>query len=157
MSNLQKENFVLKKFKNTKQGMNVEFYKNVVLEGGAVEEQLINISLSSAPHPDLLEAFDALSEIVKYDESYPKKVEMNMTGITIFPKAGVVILSHVKEILSGKTVRNSGRISYESESFEKAEVLKGYVDYLEEEVFKFLFEGKRAQLSLALEEEGAEA
>lgn len=108
------------------------------------------------PHPDLKAALSALEDIVRYDEGYSKKVDVEVTGVTYFPSNEAWIITHVKSKVSGRTATNSGRISANSEEFSKIDEMQAHWDVIVEEVRKYLFEGKRAQLSIAFGSEDEE-
>lgn len=154
---VKREDFKLLKFKKTNAGVVIGFTEKTTLANGVQSTSTVQKSFREDPHPELVDALQDIGEIVMYDEDYKKGTEIVVTGITIFPEIECAILSHLKETKSGKTVRNSGRISKESETYQKAAKLFDMIDILENEAFEYVYEGKRAQLALfdANEEEQA--
>lgn len=145
---VKREGFQLKKFKKTNAGIQADYLEETVLAKDVISKQNVTRSLKDDPHPDLINAMKKLDEIVRYDEDYGDDEEIEVTGITIFPSNETAIITHLKKIKSGRTARNSGRIHFNSEEFEKASDLVDIIDDLETEVYKFFFKGKRAQLQM---------
>jgi hypothetical protein len=148
MSDLKREHFELKKFKRTSAGIQLGYRQTIVLTGGVKSQANVTKTYKDDPHPDLLDALQAIDEIVMYDEDYKKGTEVKVTGVTIFPDLETCIITHVKTSVSGKAVKNSGRIAKDSENFQKAVKLFDLLDILENEVYEYEAEGKRSQLKL---------
>lgn len=109
------------------------------------------------PHPDFKAALEKLVPIVRYDEGIPDKqtADITITGVSLFSDGEVCIITHVRRIASGASVRNSGRISFESEEFKKVDELFLALQELKKQA-KLYVEGKRAQLDIFnVEEEAA--
>lgn len=99
------------------------------------------------PHPDFDKAFDALNDIVKYDEGYTDSTDFKVTGIN-FHGPDKVQITHVKEKESGSAATNSGKIPRDSEEFEKVEELFAICEKIKHEAYEYFVNYKRAQLSL---------
>lgn len=145
---VKKENFELKKFKKTEAGIMVQFNEKSVLSNGVESKCLTTKTFKDDPQKELVDALEAFDEIVKYDEGYSDKTEIKITGITVFPEIECGIITHLKTSISGKGAKNSGRISKESEEFKLAKKFFDLIDILSDEVYDYVFNGKRAQLAL---------
>ena len=147
----------LRKIKITK-GAGIEMsYDQVMEKDGTVSKMEHNVkSKKEEPHPDLKAALNAFESIVRYDEGYTKTTEMTVTGVTFFPSNDAWIITHTKQKQSGASSTNSGRIRLDSDDFKKAEDCQKAWERLETEAMAFLFENKRAQLSMAFSGEEEE-
>lgn len=145
---VKKEDFKLKKFKKTQAGIQVGFQKEVTLKNGVKTVSNTTETYKDDPHPDLVSALEDFDEIVMYDEDYKKTSEVKVTGVTVFPEIESCIITHLKKTESGNTARNSGKISKESETYKLAMKAFDLIDILSDEVYQFVYEGKRAQLAL---------
>ena len=150
---MREENFKLKKLKITNAGLAMTYVESVII-GDVASEVQHTVTAKDDVHPDMREALGKFQEIVRYDEGYNKSVVLNVTGITAFPSIDSIIITHTKEILSGNTARNSGKISFESEEFEKAKMCSEFYKALEKEAWEFIQNNKRAQLEIAFNGEG---
>lgn len=142
------ENFNLKKVKLTK-GNGLELFftetKQVSKEVKSVLEK--TIKCKDEPHPDLVSALQNFQPLVRYDEGYTQKTEINITGVTCV--AGeVIIITHTKVKKSGTTSVNSGRITKESETFGRADEAFKAWEALRMEAHEYVVNDKRAQLNI---------
>ena len=156
---MKRDNFKMRKFKKTSAGIKVIYDETTVLPGDVTSSVETEKKFKDEAHPDLTNALEAFSEIVAYDEGYEYQDDITVTGVTLLNGNKTVILTHLKEIKSGKTARNSGRISLEDNEeseFEKSEELAELIKKLTHEVFEYVFKGKRAQLDMFSEEEEEE-
>ncbi len=147
---MKKDNFVLKKLKITNSGLAMTYNEKVVI-GEVASEIMHSVTSKDEVHPDMKTALQAFQDVVRYDEGYSEEAEIKITGITVFPDLKMLIISHNKKIISGNTNRNSGRIHFESEDFEKAAECENIYKTLQTEAFEFIAKNKRAQLELAFE------
>jgi hypothetical protein len=147
----------LRKVKLTKSaGLELVFDMLQERDGAIIRTEHSVKSKKDQPSPDFRRAMDCFEEVVRYDEGYTKKHEIEITGITFFPSNEAWIITHVKNTISGRTARNSGRISLNSEEFAKTDECESAWEALQEEVRLYLDEGKRAQLTMAFTEEDAD-
>jgi len=150
------ENVEFKKIKQTKgAGLEIKYTQTHDKDGIITSTDHTVESKGAEPSPDFKEALQKFQEIVRYDEGYTTKVEVEVTGVSYFPSNEAFVITHVKSINSGRTARNSGRISLNSESFSKTSELLEAWNRLVLETKAYLFEGKRAQLSMAFVEDAA--
>ena len=156
---MKRDNFKMRKFKKTSAGIEVKYEEITVLPGDVTSSVDTTKNFKDEAHPDLTNAIEAFGEIVAYDEGYEDQDDVLVTGVTLLNGGKTVILTHLKAIKSGKTARNSGRISLEDNEeseFEKSEELSELITKLTHEVFEYVFKGKRAQLDMFSEEEEEE-
>jgi len=138
-----------KKIKYTKNGgLELKYYTYTDMGEGVVSKTEVSTKCKDEPHPDLINALQALKPIVEYDEGYKKGTVITVTGISLFGDADTVIITHTKEKKSGTTVTNSGRISRESEDFGKTEQLFSLVTNVIVEAEEYVSNQKRAQLDM---------
>ena len=145
---IKRENFSLKKFKKTQAGIMVQFSEKMVLSNNVETKCLTTKTFKDDPQAELVEALEAFEEIVMYDEDYKKGTEIKVTGVIVFPEIECGMITHLKPSVSGLGAKNSGRISKDSETFAKATKFFDMVDILADEVYEYVFNGKRAQLAL---------
>lgn len=146
-----------KKIKYTRTGgLELKYVRVKTLSEDVLSKTEVVEKCKDEPHPDLLNALQSLKSIIAYDEGYDKKAEINVTGVSLFNDHETVIISHTKTINSGATNRNSGRVSFESEEFEKVDELFKIVNTIVKEATAYVADGKRAQLSIFSEEEKEE-
>ena len=108
---------------------------------------------SSDIHPDLRDAIARLREFVVDAFAFPKELaeKIEIRGVAWSgggDGAGVVITSVLEAVNGQKTALNTPRIKLSAESFGFEPDLEDAANSIKEEVYKYLFEGKRAQLSL---------
>lgn len=178
-------NFDLNKVKTLKDGgLDVHFEVTEVIGEETYTEKL-HIESAKETHPDLKKLFKAIRPImgrvfhltsylsmVEADEFKPTKKQneaartfqdellnnIEIRGISLSGKddnVGVVITA-VLTVLNGQKVAiNSPRITFKNVTYGFEEELESIVNDIEKETYKFLFEGKKAQLELGFGE-GAE-
>lgn len=105
------------------------------------------------------DAFKVVSKVVEnvYNEMISN---IEITGVSITgqmeddkDKRSVVITGTMLQENGSKTALNSPRIKLANDQFKFEAYIQDIVNELEEEVIGYLFEGKRAQLEMAFEEE----
>jgi len=146
------KNIDVRKVKYTKSGgLEIKYTDYITKDDVVIPVNHTVDTKKDEPHPDFKIALQAFQPIVKYDEGLKDNAEIEITGVNYFPANEAFILTHVKDIESGRTARNSGRISMNSETFNKLDELQSAWDEMVAETKEYLFNGKRAQLSLAFE------
>lgn len=117
-------------------------------EGTVLSTEVVEKSKDEV-HPDFANALQAFQDIVRKDEGYTAKHQITITGVSLFSQHETVIITHTKEIKSGVTARNSGRINIaESESGLDLIALGKMVENLVKEATAYIVDNKRAQLSI---------
>jgi len=168
------DQFTLKKAKIGETSVQCEFEENRVIDGKA---HLIahTISCSYIPHPDLIRLRDTLREYlvkayhlgsgyevaIKYLKGEQKKIaedgmidlydKVEITGISIGGDEqlrGVVISGKILSFNKSKCAMNTPRIVFSSEKLGYELDVEGQIELIEREVYKYLFEGKKAQQDL---------
>lgn len=174
LKNLSLDNFTLKKAVISDNGLNVDYDEKVVIDG---ETTVIehNVKTKYIPHPDLINYRDSLKEYlisafslnkgfemaVKYLKGEQKtKVEesildlyssVEITGISIGGSdqlRGVVISGKIESFNKSKCAMNTPRIVFSSDKLGFELDVEGQIEMIEREIYKYLFEGKKAQAEL---------
>lgn len=174
--NFSRENFSLKKVKllNDSRGLNVD-YSMIQKDGALSSNEKINIESHFAPHPDLTNSIEQLSEYAvkscgllkavndskanefnKYlnrikEDFYPSGISLSGSE----EKLGAIITGIWNCHDNYKIALNTPRIILSGEGFGFEEELSELITKIEDEVYSYLFEGKKAQLSLMDEFEDA--
>lgn len=140
------ENVEIRKVKHTSQGVEIDYEVEKQIGEDHVTKTLHTVKCKDQPHPEFSKCLQAFEEIVRFDEGYTKKAEIEITGVTFFPMNETFIVSHLKQCESGRVVRNSGRMSVET--YAKGDDLATLFYALRNEAKAYVFEGKRAQLKI---------
>jgi len=176
------DDFTLKGCKISDKGVDATFEEKRLIDG--VNKTINhNISADYQPHPDLLGYRDSLKdylilaygfnsvfdEATKYLKGEQKqKIEEKMidiserievTGISISGQdqlRGVVISGKIKSFNNSKCAINTPRIVYSSDKIGIEVDVEGQIEMIEREVFKYLYENKKAQTDLFDEAESKE-
>lgn len=142
-----------KKIKITSRGVELVYLNTRQLaEGVYVHTDVVEKS-TDEPHPDFLAALQRLSEIAADDEGASKD-DITMTGVTLYESQGAYRLTYMMQIISGKVVRNSGKIGEETDDLDYDRLVR-LVNELKDEATAYR-NGKRAQLTLFEETNGAD-
>ncbi len=168
------DNFTLKKASIANDGVTAEYEEKRVIEGVA---QVIEHTVKAkyTPHPDLINYRDSLKEYligamslnkgfdlaIKYLKGeQKKKVEeaildlysaVEITGVSVGGSdqlRGVVISGKIESYNKSKCALNTPRIVYSSEKIGIEVDVEGQLEMIEREIYKYLFEGKKAQAEL---------
>jgi len=168
------DQFTLKKAKIGDTSVECDFEENRVIDG---KGHLIvhNVKCDYIPHPDLIRLRDTLREYlvkayhlgtgyevaIKYLKGEQKKIaedgmidlydKVEITGISIGGDdqlRGVVISGKIQSFNKSKCAMNTPRIVFSSEKLGYELDVEGQVELIEREIYKYLFEGKKAQKDL---------
>lgn len=168
------DQFTLKKAKISDTGVDCDFEEKRVIDGTA---QVIehNVKAKYIPHPDLTRLRDTLREYlvkayhlnigydtaIKYLKGEQKKIaeegmidlynKIEVTGISIGGEEqlrGVVISGKIESNNKSKCAMNTPRIVFSSEKLGYELDVEGQIELIEREIYKYLFEGKKAQKEL---------
>lgn len=169
------EDFTLKKAVISNDGVTVSFEEKRVIDGTAQVIDYSSVSAKYIPHPDLIDYRDSLKEYLvkamslqkgydmalKYTKGEQKqKVEeaildlyntVEITGISIGGAdqlRGAVISGKIESFNKSKCALNTPRIVFSSDKIGIETDVDGQVELIEREVYKYLFEGKKAQKEL---------
>ena len=177
--NIKLKDFDLKKVRAVKDSVTVVFH-TVEAKPGKDEHFEHVVTGDRQPHPDLLEAmaklkdpllrslrliqvYETAAKYLKGDQK--KKVTeawnnvyqtLEFTGISWSGKdalAGVVLSGKYENDLEGKSPVNSPRLCFSSDKLGYEKIVEKQVELVRIEVYKYLFEGKSAQLQLAFSKE----
>lgn len=143
-------NLIFRKIKITKtNGVVLQYVRQNQAEAGSVLNTDVVEKSPDEVHPDFKKALQAFAAVVVDDEGYQDKKGVVITGLSLFNNEETVIVTHTKEIKSGVTARNSGRISLtESESGLDLTKLSKLVKNLIKEAKAYVDDNKRAQLTI---------
>lgn len=172
------KNFTLEKVKLANCGGLEAIYEVVEIRGSESYVNSYSVKNAADVHPDLLGLFKQLRPIVarvfgmtsflSFTENPDNKIKQDVQdkarefadellerievrGVSYSGKddnVGVIITSVLEVSNELKTCINTPRMKMATVSFGFEEELENIVGEIEREVYKFLFEGKRAQLSL---------
>lgn len=169
------DGFTLKKVSITDKGLTAEYEEKRVIENKPVVVDH-SVKADYLPHPDLIATRDTLRDYLiksynlhlgfetalKYATKgeQKKKVEEQMeslystvevTGISIGGSdqlRGCVISGKILSFNKSKQAMNSPRITFSSEKIGFEAEVEGCCELIEREVYKYLFDGKKAQQDL---------
>lgn len=168
------DQFTMKKAKIGNTSVECDFEENRVIDGKAHVIQH-SIKCSYIPHPELIRLRDTLREYlvktyhldlgfetaIKYLKGEQKKIaedgmidlydKVEITGISIGGEEqlkGVVISGKITSFNKSKCAMNTPRIVFSSEKLGYELDVEGQVEMIEREVYKYIFEGKKAQQDL---------
>ena len=147
MGKITEANFKPHSIKILKGGVKASVSEMTVMGKDVTSIDINNKHCKDDPHPDFTKSFEALQEIVRYDEGYGDDVDIKVTGVRLYSD-DVAQITHMKEIESGSTSRNSGKISRDSEEFEKAERLFELIAKVKHECYEYFVNKKRSQLTI---------
>jgi hypothetical protein len=158
MRKIQQEQFFLTKIKRTKGGLLNLVFDIEESEGADIYVDKFSQDSTKTPHPDLyVPLFEMKNHLAASwgvkDEVLISKISIN--GISISgagDKKGVIIMGSIEAANGAKCAMNSPKISIEGNSFGFEEELEICINKLTQEVYLFLFEGKKAQLTLQFDE-----
>ena len=168
------DNFTLKKAVIENNGVTVDYEEKRVIDGTAT---VIEHSTKAkyVPHPDLINYRDSLKEYLVaafglnkgYDMGLKylkgdqkKKVEdaildlyssIEVTGISIGGTdqlKGAVISGKIQSFNKSKCAINTPRIVFSSDKLGIETNVEGQIEMIEREIYRYLFEGKKAQAEL---------
>lgn len=173
-----KDKFALSKVKTLKDGGLDVQYEITEVVGNEIYTNEYHVVSAKNIHPDLRNLFDKLRPIMgrifnitsfksmiatpdfkatkkqqKIAESFAEECLKNIEvrGVSLSGQddnVGVVLTGLFTVSNNQKTAINSPRLKYNTETFGFEEELENIVCDIEEEVYEFLFEGKKAQLEL---------
>jgi hypothetical protein len=179
MITLGQGDFELKSARITDNEVKVKFNQKRVVKG-VTETFLTEMDGDVIPHPDLLAVRDTLKEylmrslndyqVIEEARKYLKgeqldkveskfsalELENHVTGFTISGQdhlVGVIITGKAKNQMGGYSAKNSPRIVYSSDKLGYETDVQGQIELLERELFKYLFENKKANKDLFDSEE----
>lgn len=147
MAKISEANFSVHSVKMLKGGIKASWTETTMLGKDVASKDDANKECKDDPHPDFINAFQALKEIVIYDEGLSEDADIKITGLRLYSDS-LAQITHVKEIESGATARNSGKISRESEDFELADRLFELIQKINHETYEYFINKKRAQLTM---------
>lgn len=168
------DQFTLKKTKISDTSVECDFEEQRVIDGKA---HLIvhSVKCDYIPHPDLIRLRDTLREYlikayhlgvgyelaIKYLKGEQKKLaedgminiydKVEITGISIAGEEqlrGCVISGKIQSFNKSKCAMNTPRIVFSSEKLGYELDVEGQIKLVEREIYKYLFEGKKAQQDL---------
>lgn len=168
------DDFTLKKAVIKDNSVVAEFEENRIIDDQAKVIQH-RIEADYHPHPDLIEYRNKLREFlmkaysmdkghemaIKYLKGEQKKIAeeslielydiLEVTGVSISGDdqlKGVVISGKIKSFNGAKCAMNTPRIVYSSEKLGYEQDVESIVELITREVYKYIFEGKKAQQDL---------
>lgn len=171
---LGRTDFELKSCKISEEGVKVSFIEKRVVKGHT-ETFSHEMDGDVIPHPDLIQARDAMKEYlmrslnrysvyeeaIKYLKGEQRQIvvdafldlcnETKVTGISISGQdhlVGVIIKGKEKNQMGGYSAMNSPRIVFSSDKLGYEEDVQNQLDIIENEIFAYLFGGKKAQKDL---------
>ena len=151
MKKVTEANFELKAVKILEKGVYAKFNGTQPLGNDVNTTNKGEFTNKDAPHPDFAKAFDLLLPIIAYDEGAGDISDYTVKGLS-FKNDSTVKISHMKQIESGETIRNSGWISFDNEEFENRKELKAACEKIKHEAYEYFINNKRLQLKLAVED-----
>lgn len=183
MTHVKKEDFELLKVKFNANGLEVNFKANKHDEQGHKSELLFNVTSPVICHPELLIFKTKLREYLmrsvglyklhdiamKYLKGDQKDKVAEAFGDMVYETEvmsvsksgqdqleGIIISGKMTNLMEGKTAINSPRMVFSSDKMGFEDDVETLYFELEEEVYAYIFENKKAQLDL-FEEQKVEA
>jgi len=135
------------KIKNGKVEVTYSYSENV---NGVIEQKEVSITSKCTPHPDLIALYQQLREYLAKElkiETTPNNLSsIEVTKVTMKDEK-VLISGEIETLTGGISAINSSLINLEDgDEFENE--LIPIIDCIKDEVYKFLFSYKRAELDL---------
>ncbi len=174
MKEIKRADFVLKKIKVSKEGVEAD-YSTKESQAGKKTDLVINVKRSVVPHPEFLMARDAFKEILmrslgkwdiyeeasKYlkggqlekvrDVMLDKVNETEVTGISLSGQdqmKGIIISGKEKNKMDGNSAINSPRIVFSSDKLGSEKQAEALWEQICDEAWEYLIKDKKAQLEL---------
>lgn len=171
---LKRDDFTLKKVKFTFPGLNCDFYEKRVIEDSA-ETIETNRKSKYNPHPDLvsfkndlkhylvkafhlLEGYDIAEKYLKGEQKQKAidgKIELlqkvEVTGVSVGGSdelEGIVISGKIESNNGSKCAINTPRIVFSSDKLGYEKEVQSIFELLENEVYKYIFDGKSGEATL---------
>lgn len=157
---MNRENFTLKKIGRTKRGGLSIHYETSEETPAGTRTDTVQRTSTEVPHPDMKNGFNLATDFItevfyqgmvdknKKDDAFDR-VEAYQVSISGADKRKVVVSAKVETFVN-RVAFNSPSTSIENNPYETN--LEAMVEQLEEEAFRYLFEGKAAQLKIDTKE-----